>query len=566
MAPGRPDAGISRNDPCPCGSGKKYKKCCLGKGPAPPPPPRSRGGPASGGGAAGAAADDRTLLRQAREHQRAGQLKPARRKLEEVLRRRPKDAVALNALAQVLGRLDRTREAIGLARRSVAAQPKRAPSHVTLADLLLTIGEHEEAERAARAAVALDAGYTSAWLMLATCHARMHRLDDAVAAVGKVLAAHPDDPDATIALARLEGRRGDLDAARARLVALAARDLEPAVRPPALQALGEVLDKRGEYDEAFEAFASSGRLRLDSEPARAIDVEEAFDAVTRHTTGHTRARLGRWSADDFDDLPFTPAFLVGFPRSGTTMTEQILAAHPDVVSTDEKPILQVVGNALGARFSGAEPASDLAGLERDEIVEFRAVYRRESEATLERELTGGVFVDKLPLNIIYAGMINAIFPDARLIVALRDPRDVCLSCLMQQFRLNAAMKCFLDLETTARLYAHVMRGWLRVRDALTVPYVEVRYEDTVTDLEPQAARILDGLGLAWNPEVLSFHEKARRRAISTPSFAAVAEPVHTRAMGRWRNYRRHVEPVMPHLRPFLEAFGYEEPPGGDAVR
>ena len=166
-------------------------------------------------------------------------------------------------------------------------------------------------------------------------------------------------------------------------------------------------------------------------------------------------------------------------------------------------------------------------------------------------------LDKMPLNLVDVGFINALFPKAKLIVALRDPRDVCLSCFMQPFQLNGAMKNYLSRERTVEFYANVMDLWLHLRDLITLPYIEVRYEKTVHDLEGQARRMLDFLGLEFHAAVLEFQEHARQKFITTPSFESVIEPVHSRAIGRWSNYASQMEHQMPKLQPFIQAFGYE---------
>ena len=173
------------------------------------------------------------------------------------------------------------------------------------------------------------------------------------------------------------------------------------------------------------------------------------------------------------------------------------------------------------------------------------------------DLEDRLLLDKLPLNLVETGLINVLFPDAKIIVALRDPRDVCLSCFMQGFDLNIGMVNFLWWERTVELYANVMDLWLHVREMLTLPFIEVRYEDTVRDLEGQARRMLDFLGLEWDDRVIRFYEAARKKAILTPSFAAVTKPVHTGAIGRWRNYAGPVERVAGTLQPYIKAFGYD---------
>jgi len=147
------------------------------------------------------------------------------------------------------------------------------------------------------------------------------------------------------------------------------------------------------------------------------------------------------------------------------------------------------------------------------------------------------------------------------IVALRDPRDVCLSCFQQRFSPNNATLNFLDIERTARLYGAVMGMWLAQRGHHAFAYHELRYEDLTADFEACARGLVSFLGLGWDKRMLKFYEHAPVRPINTPSYEAITQPVHTGAVGRWKRYAGQLAPILPTLEPFVEAFGYE--PRGD---
>jgi len=240
------------------------------------------------------------------------------------------------------------------------------------------------------------------------------------------------------------------------------------------------------------------------------------------------------------------------------MTEQMLAAHPRVSTSDEQPFFNRVRKAWADLVGGSDDVG--AMIDRttgDHLAQLRRAYWDQARAALDDDPQQTRFIDKLPLNLINLGLINMIFPEAPIIVALRDPRDVCLSCFMQDFRLNHAMIHFLGLPSTARFYAKVMEFYLELRPNLTLPLIEVRYEETVRDPQAQAARMLDHLHLEWDDAVLRFHEEAGRKYVSTPSYAAVSEPIHTRAVARWKNYERFIESIRMTIQPYVEHFGYE---------
>jgi tetratricopeptide (TPR) repeat protein len=537
---------IGRNDPCPCGSGKKYKKCCMGKA-TPRRQPRVAAPPAQ---------DYRQKLQVAADHAQAGRYAQAQDLYGQVLEGKPSDVAALHGLAGVRGKLGKPQEAISLLRRALAVDERRVEVHVALCSWLLAVGNVEEAEPGVRRALRLDPNNGPAHRQLAECYQSRHRLDDAITEAKKAASIDPSSAGTQFFLAKLERQKGDLNEARSRLEGLLGRELESEMRGDALKELGFVLDKLGEYDAAFELFERSATETADTPEARRIDRNVSMRLVDGYRAVATHELLSNWTRQSFDDALPRPSFLVGFPRSGTTLTEQVLAAHPDVVTADEKPLIESVEAQVLAWFSEDSVPAMLPQLDRDEIAQLRAAYWKQAESTTQMDLSGKVFVDKLPLNIIHLPLINVVFPEARIIVALRDPRDVCLSCFMQLFVLNTAMVNFLWWERTAEFYANVMDLWLQLRDKVTIEFIEVRYEDTVEDFENQARRLLDFLGVAWDERVLRFHEKARERIISTPSFTAVSQKIYKRSAGRWRNYEDQVQRVSGTLARFITAFGY----------
>ena len=173
-------------------------------------------------------------------------------------------------------------------------------------------------------------------------------------------------------------------------------------------------------------------------------------------------------------------------------------------------------------------------------------------------LRGRMHLDKNPAYNLTIPLVLRLFPETRLIIALRDPRDVVLSCYLRYLPLNAVSVRFLDVERTAARYALDMTAWLKFRELVEVPWCEIRYEDTVADLESQARRALATLGLPWDEQVLNYRSRLTyEKQITSPSYEAVAQPIYTRTIGRWKNYERLLEPALKTLDPFIREFGYE---------
>jgi len=498
------------------------------------------------------------LLRKAEKYERERRFQQAVGAYRQALQVEPERAETLFGLGRLMSRGGHLQEALQLLLRATQVAPRHAPAQLELIDLCMRAGETGRASQLAERACALFPGDPEAHARRALIALQSRRVDEGLAAARRALELSPAHPQATLLAAMGERRAGELEAARARLARLLAQvDLEPRVRRGALHERAVLLDQLGEYVAAFESLERWGAETRATPEAKRLVPDPLVRRIRAWREVLTPELVARHADPPDDGLP-TPAFLVGFPRSGTTMTEQILASHPGVHTSGELPLLIHVDQALrGERPIDQTPAL-VEGMDAARVARLRQKYWDEVRAALPRPLRQALFVDKLPLNIMDVGLIQVLFPRARLIVALRDPRDVCFSCLMQEFQLNVAMANFLSLERTVAFYAEVMGMWLDVRRRITLPVLEVRYEDTVSDLEGHARAMLDFLGLPWDEGVLAFHEKARERTILTPSYEAVTERVHTKAVGRWRNYREAFAPHQETLRPFVEAFGYEE--------
>lgn len=171
---------------------------------------------------------------------------------------------------------------------------------------------------------------------------------------------------------------------------------------------------------------------------------------------------------------------------------------------------------------------------------------------------GKLVIDKYPLMTLRAAFIHRAFQDAKFIFALRHPCDVVLSCFMQSFRVTSAMASFLTLENAAKFYDAAMEHWFKAREILPLDVHTVRYEDMVLDLEGELRPLLGFLGLEWDAPLLDHQKTAKDRGcIRTPSYAQVTEKIYTRSSGRWQSYRKHMEPILPTLEPWIERFGYD---------
>jgi len=319
--------------------------------------------------------------------------------------------------------------------------------------------------------------------------------------------------------------------------------------------LARVRDKLDNADGAMQALQQAHARQMEK---AALMVPELLapdvEPLTRGLEPISIEQREQWPALPAPDAAQTPIFIVGFPRSGTTMLEQMLDAVPELRAMDEQPFFQDLVEHIGRL--GLRYPQDVHRLDAAQCEQLRNVYWGLVRKTVQLE-PGQRLVDKNPLNMLRLPLLHRLFPEARIILALRHPCDVVLSCYMQSFGAPAFMVLCSTLQRLARGYVNAMRGWLRNAELLQPRILSLRYEDLLADFSGNAQRIGEFIGVTDTTPMLAFHEHAQRKGyIATPSYAQVTEPAHTRALGRWLRYRAHMQHVLPTLQPMLEQWGY----------
>jgi tetratricopeptide (TPR) repeat protein len=484
--------------------------------------------------------------------QAAGEPDAAVGAYDRALAARPGYAEALCNKGRALLALGRPAGADACFDAALELRPAYAKALRSRGDARAALGDRAGAEQAYRGAIAADPHDAETFAALAALLERMSRLDDAEAAAEQALTLDPGNVRAAIAAARCARRRGRAEAGLRRLAALPLAEAEPEARAYAAFETAMLCDALGDFGRAYAAFVEANALTLTTPKARRIDATVFPRLIERLARCFSTEWVAGWPPAPPPDRP-EPVFLIGFPRSGTTLLDQILDAHPALTTMEERDPVDVVRTRC-AGLPGGYPEG-LATLTDVQIADLRRLYY----ARVTEHLGGvprGRLVDKMPLNTIDVGLIHRLFPRAKLILALRHPCDVVLSGFMQPFEPNAAMIQFTDLEQTARFYAAVMGLWQHYATVLPLAAVSLRYEDLIADVEAETRRLLAFLDLSWDPAVLKYAERAKNRAIATPSYHQVVQPLYRQSIGRWRNYRFAFDAILPILAPFIKAWGY----------
>ncbi len=485
--------------------------------------------------------------------QEMGRYRDAVESFEQAFALKPGSPEIMANLGAALLDCGETSRALNLLTGAVEINPRLVAAHCSLGNVFRELGDTDRALAAYDAAFSIDPGSLMTLAMKSSFLETLNRLEEALKTAERVLAIDPTHATASLIAAKCARRNGDIAAAAARLESVDFSPTPAKTRATAHKELAVLYDRLGRYDEAFEQFTQSNALQAAEWRERGVSKDSYNQQLTDLQMAFTADWVSTWTPADQGSAP-APVFLVGFPRSGTTLLEQILNAHPEIQTLDERPVMEAVENKL-REMPGGYPGN-LSGLSADQLEELRRVYFD----TLS-QFAGGydpaiTYVDKLPLNTMRAGLIHRLFPQAKFLLALRHPCDCVFSGFMQYFRTNAAMANFLDLEDAACFYVQTFDLWQQYLDVLPVEVTEVRYEDVVADFEGEARRVIASLGLDWTDEILTYRKKAKSRQIKTPSYHQVVEPIYQRAKGRWENYAAYFGEAQDILAPYIRKFGY----------
>lgn len=562
--------------------------------------------------------DPGKLLQVAQQHLRAGDVREAEQVFKQIITAFPGNAAACNDLGVLYHSQGKIDAAVAFYRKALAIDRNYLQAHINLGRALHQQGRLDEAAAFFEAALRVNSCQPDLWKNLGRIYSEQGKFDKALFAYENGARIRPDDFDTLTKIGILQQKQGDLDqaivffkkaleinpefiGARFSLVEAlevynkveeayteALKGLETAPTDISLLSitaacerrlgelqkaldrlgglnvldaglseqrqyffeLGRVCDRAGEYDRAYDAFVSGNRASREINSR--IDKNYFLSRI-----GILRRQFSNRAALPEVDPSLSgnsPVFLVGFPRSGTTLLDQVLDSHVKVRTMEEKDIIFSLEKEFVDSFEEYLPAWQ--ALTPGKIKELQCDYYHKADTYLERR-PGNILIDRMPLNIMRTALIWRIFPDAKFILAIRHPLDVCLSCFMQDFSINTANANFFCLEDGATFYGEVMALWQLYVDILPLNCHMVRYEDLVAGLETEARRLFDFIGIEWDEKALKFHEHAKEKGrIKTASYHQVTQAIYQHARYRWQRYEKYCEPLKEKLASFIDYFGY----------
>ncbi|MEJ1960219.1 MAG: sulfotransferase [Gammaproteobacteria bacterium] len=486
-------------------------------------------------------------------------LEAARAVLKRAAELAPSDATIRLEYAKACYELLQTDEAVAALQGWEKLEGLAPELLANVGQRLMNLGETAQAEIAVRQLAQAPDLDPRASLTLAQILERTNRLDEARSLVGRLLKdprAKALGTDLTTLQALIAQRDGKHEEATVLFADGAATRSEAHSKHFELFPLAKSLDALGRYDEAFEAATQAHRSQVAYFKLTA-PLATARGAPTMAITQYScdADDFATWAAAQGPTVADSPIFIVAFPRSGTTLLELTLDSHPSLVSMDEQPFVQSALDDLLA--TGIRYPEQLGRVTEQQLDHVRTRYWERARSKVQVQ-PGQRLVDKNPLNLVRLPVIRRVFPNARIILAVRHPCDVLLSCYMQHFRApDFALLCS-DIAVLAAGYRKAFDFWYQQAQLLTPAIHEVRYETFVADFELQTRSLLAFLDVPWDEAVLAPGARAKTKGyISTPSYSQVVQPVNQRSVGRWVSYARHLQPALPHVQPYLHRWGYE---------
>lgn len=491
---------------------------------------------------------------RALEAEEAGLLKQALVDLRRAHQLAPRDFAILNACGLTLARMERYNEALNCYDQALTIETRFGPAWFNRGWALERVGEKGQAAEAYAKAAELNPDNVLAWASLAFLTASRGDAANARMQADRALKLQPGHPTALLALAAAESDQPAM--AESRLRGLLETPLSTYDRSLAFGLLGDALDAQDRPAEAFAAYAASN-------DALRKEVAPRFEIAGQPTIAASVLRLGHWAqALDPKTWRSEPSpsaageaghvFLMGFPRSGTTLIESVLGQHPDIVTLEERETLH---DAVLAFLDDPKDMAALAEAPESRLRPLREDYWARV-AQLGADVRGKVFIDKNPFSTLKLPVILKLFPNARILFAIRDPRDVVLSCFRRRFNINPSTYEYLNLRRTAQNYDGAMRLADLLRAKLPFAEHQLVYERLIENFGDEARAVCAFVGLDWRPELSDFAGRAQRGEVASASAAQIARGLYSDGSGHWRRYRDQMAPVLPVLEPWVRRFGY----------
>jgi tetratricopeptide (TPR) repeat protein len=463
---------------------------------------------------------------------------------------------AFNNLGSVLKNTRQLKAAFEIFQKALEIDPKNAEIQNNLGNAFLATGEIDRAKICYQNALAEKPNQLKYLINLCNFYEKTNNIND-LSDTLSLAESRIGSNDANILYykAVLGFRKKDFESAKIHIENTKTDDLFKSLLLAFYELKGKTFDKLEMPDKAFDAFIDMNKEITKSIEFNQTDPEAYFiRAADSLKNIKNAAPLLPQSVHETSTYKNTPCFLIGFPRSGTTLLDTILRSHSRITVVEEGPMAANIRRALG----GYVAIEELESFNTDRISQLRSIYFKELGKHINPDQMTGICIDKMPLNALNAPILNTIFPKSKFILAIRHPYDCILSCYMQNFRPNPAMSNMVDLDRIVELYCITMQTWQLSQERYHLDYHIIRYEDLVVDMAHNIGTLLDFLELEWEDNLKDYQKTALKRdRINTPSYRQVVQPIYKDAAYRWESYQDYFSKYDKQIQPWINKFGYD---------
>ena len=473
---------------------------------------------------------------------------------QKAIKINPNYADAHNNLGATLKELGEYQNAINCCQKAIKINPNYADAHYNLGLVFKELGEFKKAISCFKKAIQIHPSYIIAHQNLMEAYEKTNQERELKSAISNAQTLIKDNSIIKLYEGILLSRNEKFVEAKNYLESILFETKEIKNEILRVSTLAKCYDRIGGTDKAFNYFKKANLLSQKTK-IKNFDKNKYLQVIKIRKEFFKKSNIKKWPTLKQPDNEPNPIFLIGFPRSGTTLLDTILRSHPLIEVVEEQFMVEQLINSLNQLPNSK--FENIKEIENEQIIKIRKTYFESLESQIQNKNNTKLYIDKLPLNIIHVGEIVRIFPNAKFIVSLRHPCDCVLSCFMQDFELNDAMANFLNLDDAAHLYDAVMNLWTQYTSIFSINYHEVKYENLIENFEPTVRSILNFLELSWDDSVLNYLITAKKRdRIATPSYYQVTKPIYSYAIGRWQRYKKQTSNIYPILEGWIKKFNY----------
>ena len=465
-------------------------------------------------------------------------------------------AEAYNNMGNALkdqGKLD---EAVDAYNKAISIQPDYYEAISNIGVTFEDKGQLDDAMEAYKKAISIKPDYAEAWSNSAQALEKWNKLDELEIWLDEAFNSFGKPPaDLLFMKCKLLWRYKKYKKTSVLLKNIKFETISLTQRQDYLQLKAKCYEQSKKFKDAYASFAHSNLLVKESKEYLMHKPEQFFQDLKDSLDKLKSSPRVKCNTGSIENLEFSPTFLIGFPRSGTTLLDTILRSNSKIKVVEEQGML-----FAAASFLKKNGYNNFVGKITSKNIhkEAKKIYLKELRKHIETNLNDSVCIDKLPLNLLQAPLIHQLFPNAKFILALRHPMDSILSCWMQNFKLNSAMANMVDIDRIVDFYCIAMEIFKICRTNYNLKVHEIRYEDLINNFQSESEAVLKFLNLKWEPEMENYQYTAIKRGrINTPSYSQVVQPIYKDAQYRWLNYREYLEQYLTQVQPWISVFGYD---------